>query len=70
MQISLIAVSGIAHKDRQKQCHVRRPLLVYGRCPIVLGLCGPHSAATLDTYANEQLIPSTPFTYFGIRKIM
>ncbi len=26
--ISLIAVSGSAHKDRLKQCHVRRPLLV------------------------------------------
>ena len=28
VQISLIAVSGSAHKDRLKQCHVRRPLLV------------------------------------------
>ena len=28
VQISLIAVSGSAHKDRWKQCHVRRPLLV------------------------------------------
>ena len=34
--ISLVAVSGSVHKDRLKQCHVRRPLLVYGRCPIVL----------------------------------
>ena len=28
VQISLIAVSGSAHRDRLKQCHVRRPLLV------------------------------------------
>ena len=28
VQISLIAVSGSVHKDRLKQCHVRRPLLV------------------------------------------
>ena len=28
VQISLIAVCGSAHKDRLKQCHVRRPLLV------------------------------------------
>ena len=28
LQISLIAVFGSAHKDRLKQCHVRRPLLV------------------------------------------
>ena len=28
VQISLIATSGSAHKDRLKQCHVRRPLLV------------------------------------------
>ena len=36
VRISLIAVSGSVHKDRLKQCHVRRPLLVYGRYPIVL----------------------------------
>ena len=34
--ISLIAMSGSAHRDRLKQCHVRMPLLFYGRCPIVL----------------------------------
>ena len=34
--VSLIAMSGSAHKDRLKQCHVRMPLLVYGRCPIVI----------------------------------
>ena len=28
VQISLIAVCRSAHKDRLKQCHVRRPLLV------------------------------------------
>ena len=28
VQISLIAVSGSVHKDRLKQCHVGRPLLV------------------------------------------
>ena len=28
VKISLIAVSGSAHKDRLNQCHVRRPLLV------------------------------------------
>ena len=28
VQISLIAVFGSAHKDRLKQCHVGRPLLV------------------------------------------
>ena len=28
VQISLMAVSGSAHNDRLKQCHVRRPLLV------------------------------------------
>ena len=28
VQISLIASSGSTHKDRLKQCHVRRPLLV------------------------------------------
>ena len=28
VQISLIAVSGSVHKDRLKQCHVRRPFLV------------------------------------------
>ena len=28
VQMSLIAVFGSAHKDRLKQCHVRRPLLV------------------------------------------
>ena len=28
VQISLIALSGGAHKDRLKQCHVRRPFLV------------------------------------------
>ena len=28
VQISLITVFGSAHKDRLKQCHVRRPLLV------------------------------------------
>ena len=28
VQISLIAVFGSAHRDRLKQCHVRRPLLV------------------------------------------
>ena len=34
---------------------------------------GAHSAATLDTDANEQLTPSTPATpvaHFRIRKIM
>ena len=38
-----------------------------------VGLCGAHSAATLDTDANEQLTPSTPATpvaHFRIRKIM
>ena len=74
MGISLIVLSGSAHKDRLKQCPVRMPLLVYGRCPIVkaseVGLCGPHSVATLDTDANEQLIPSAPVTHFCIRKIM
>ena len=28
VQISLIAVSGSVHKNRLKQCHVRRPFLV------------------------------------------
>ena len=65
MQISLIAVSGSAHKDILKQCHVRRPLLVMGRCPIVLtSRLMWHSAATLDTDTNEQLVPSTPVTHF------
>ena len=27
VRLSLIAVSGSVHKDRLKQCHVRRPLL-------------------------------------------
>ena len=38
-----------------------------------VGLCGAHSAATLDTDANEQFTPSTPATpvaHFRIRKIM
>ena len=28
VQISLIAASGSTHKDRLKQCHARKPLLV------------------------------------------
>ena len=43
-----------------------------------VGLCGAHSAATLDTDANEQLTsatpavitPATPVAHFRIRKIM
>ena len=49
VRISLIAVSGSVHKDRLKQCHVGRPLLVYGRCPIVLAsklMCAPFSCNT------------------------
>ena len=73
VQISLIAVAGSAHKVRLKQCHVRRALLVQSRFPIVPARrlkCWPHSVATLDTDANEQLVPSTPVTNFCIRKIM
>ena len=71
MQISLIAVSGSACKDRLDI--VRRALLVQSRFPIVLARrlkCWLHSVATLDTDANEQLVPSTPVTHFCIRKIM
>ena len=69
MQIWLIAVSRSAHKDTLKQCHVRRPLLVYDGCPIVLAsrlMWAPFSA-TLDTDANEQLVQSTIVTHFCIK---
>ena len=69
VQISLIAVSGSAHKDRLKQCHVRRPLLVYGRCPIILAsrLMWVLFSATLDTDANEQLVQSTQLPIFLLK---
>ena len=35
-----------------------------------VGLCVTHSAATLDTEANEQVTPATSITHFFIRKIM
>ena len=65
VQISLIAVSGSAHKDRLKQCHVR----VEGRCPIVLAsrLMWVLFSATLDTDANEQLVQSTQLPIFVLK---
>ena len=70
MQIYLIAVSGSAHKDRLEQCHVRRPLLVYGRFPIVLAsrLMWAHSVATLDTMLMNNLFPLPQLPIFVLGK--
>ena len=65
VQISLIAVSGSAHKDRLKQCHVRRPLLVYGRFNKIATQGAPQMA--VDKEANSLSRVYSYYSKFNLR---